>query len=277
MLSARLISFCFLFSLLISSNRAFGEAVTFFKKDFTFPRETGLKKKDLVEMRKSSVPVLPQLPESFDWRAVTPGGLSAVKNQGSCGSCYSFGTTSQLEDLLIIKSPFFSRLVLAPQEIVSCSDNYGCNGGWFNAVWDYVKKFGLPDESQFPYTASNSRCKYKTDSLVTIKDYFYIGEGDEPSVDELKRALILYGPLAVSVYAGGDFMNYGGGVLNTCSRGRDVNHLVELVAFEKDVWVVRNSWGTEYGEDGFIRMKMLDSNGLKCNRIGEHATAVILY
>lgn len=281
LLIAKIFSFIFLMSFFFNSDVSLGiENLTYTTKDYKRVFDTGLIKPDREDsQRRVQVPVMGELPESFSWTDKTPIGLAPVKDQANCGSCYSFGTLSQLEDMLRIKYPLYaSSFLLSNQAVVSCSRNSKCGGGWFTPVWDYVKEYGVPDETQFPYAARSLSCKSNINGLVKIKDYFYVGEeGKEPTIEELKQALVTYGPLSVTIYAGGAFNNYKSGILNNCSRGLRTNHIVEIVAYSGDTWIVRNSWGSDWGQEGFIQMKMLDSSGRKCNRVGEDATVIELY
>lgn len=186
-------------------------------------------------------------PASYDLRAL--GYVSSIKNQGSCGSCWSFSITKALESALLRAGR--GTFDLAEQEMVSCDDHaYGCGGGFMDDM-DYVVKHGLPTEADYPYTASNSRCK--TGKPVAAKGvrWGYVGaQGKEPTMDEIKAALVEYGVLSVTVAAGGSDWS-GGGDMKGC-RNRGVNHMVDLAGWREDgKLIVANSWGKSWGDEGF--------------------------
>lgn len=276
---AKLCNVVFLMSFFFDSH-ILAETATYTTKEYDFPRKTGLvTPEDKNDRHYVSVPVKADLPSRFDWREQVPGGLTPVRSQGNCGSCWSFAINAQLSDLYALKNPFFSRLVFAPQLSVSCdSRNSGCGGGYFHAL-DFFKTFGAVDESQFKYSASDERCASNLSPLVKIKNWFYVGASDrEPTTEELKTALLLYGPLSIEIAASSAFMNYGGGVYNNCNSMR-VNHMITLVGFDDSTqsWIVKNSWGESWGENGYGRIVYVQNrSGQKCLSVGSTAAAIIL-
>lgn len=193
------------------------------------------------------------LPAHFDWKESTT--LPAVKNQGQCGSCWAFATTEVEEALIAIQDK--TIVTLSPQELVSCDNSsYGCSGGYFSA-FDYEKQKGLTYEKDYPYKASNTRCN--TGTLAhdyRIFDWGYIGaKNRKPTVDEIKAAIYSSGPVAVTVCADNKFMNYKSGVFS--GNAKCQNHMVVLDGFDDATksWILRNSWGTSWGDKGFMKIK----------------------
>lgn len=192
-------------------------------------------------------------PASLDYR--TQGFVSQIKNQGSCGSCWAFAITKTLESARLKAG--LSELNLGEQEMVSCDDAaYGCSGGMMSDA-DYIVKRGLPLESDYPYTASDSRCKSTLPAVADkAKSWAYIGqEGRAPTVQELKDALDAYGPLFVTVSAGGSDWDGSAIHMSRC-RNSGTNHMVTLVGYnENNEFIIGNSWGADWAENGFAYAK----------------------
>jgi C1A family cysteine protease/outer membrane lipoprotein-sorting protein len=206
------------------------------------------------------------LPDSFDWREVA-GGLPPIKNQGSCGSCWAFGTVAPLECNIKIKDGILEDL--SEQWLVSCNvDGYSCSGGWW--CHEYFKLDGNKEdpcgdsgavlEEFFPYTASNEPCDCPYPHDYFIEDWAYVGNPyGVATVEQIKQAIYQYGPVSVAVCVNSAFHSYSGGVFSgpTC---HSINHAVALVGWddnqgEEGVWFLRNSWGTGWGEDGYMRIE----------------------
>ncbi len=192
-------------------------------------------------------------PSKIDLRE--SNAVSAIKDQGSCGSCWSFAITKALESARLKAG--LPELDLGEQEMVSCDkEAYGCSGGFMSSA-DYIVKRGLPLESDYQYSGSDSRCKA---TLPPVADkaisWAYVGaSGRKPTVDELKAAIATYGTLFVTVAAGG--ADWGGSRAHMTSCGnRGTNHMVTLVGYnEQDEFIIGNSWGKNWGENGFAYAK----------------------
>jgi C1A family cysteine protease len=214
-----------------------------------------------------------QLAASFDWRNVNGQNyVSPVKNQGSCGSCWAFGTVAPLEAKLLISGGGLADL--SEQYLVSCNNNgWSCNGGWWAHDYHYNKKAsgeleaGSVLESIFPYTASSSACNPPHDHYQKIESWKFVGSSfGVPSVEAIKTAIATYGPVAAAVCVGSAFSSYHSGIFSTdeknvCKTGQ-VNHAVVLVGWDDatDSWIMKNSWGTGWGEAGYMRIKRNVSN-----------------
>ena len=214
-----------------------------------------------------------QLSTSFDWRTVNGQNyVSPVKNQGPCGSCWAFGTVAPLEAKLLISGGGLADL--SEQYLVSCNNNgWSCNGGWWAHDYHYNKKVsgeleaGSVLESNFSYTASDSACNPPHAHYQKIEDWKFVGSSfGVPSVEALKNAIATYGPVAAAVCVGSAFTGYHSGIFSTdekyvCKTGQ-VNHAVVLVGWDDatDTWIMKNSWGTGWGESGYMRIKRNISN-----------------
>ncbi|XP_064168196.1 pro-cathepsin H [Anguilla rostrata] len=200
-------------------------------------------------------------PDSVDWREkgnyVTP-----VKYQGACGSCWSFSTTGCLESATAIASG--KLLLLSEQQLVDCAQafkNKGCNGGLPSQAFEYIKyNKGLMTEDTYPYTARESTCKFHPDlAAAFVKDVINITMFDEMGmVDAVARL----NPISVAYEVVDDFMHYKDGVYSstTCRNTTDkVNHAVLAVGYGSQdgtpYWIVKNSWGTTWGKQGYFLME----------------------
>jgi len=210
------------------------------------------------------------LPASFDWRTEI-GGLPVVKNQGGCGSCWAFSTVGPLECNIYIKDGH--EVDLSEQWLLNCnSDGWDCTGGWYAHNYHQFKTdpcggTGAVYEDDLPYQASVGSCSCPYDHQYVIESWAYIGsEYGIPSVDAMKQAIMDYGPISVALHANDALQAYGGGIFNGCDESGEINHAVVLVGWDDSqgtagVWLMRNSWGTGWGEDGgYARMEYGCSN-----------------
>jgi cathepsin L len=210
---------------------------------------------------RSSLKVGAPLPPSIDWR--TKNVISPVKNQGGCGSCWAFGSTEQVESYVALSGAALP--ILSPQELVSCDKNPqhcggtgGCEGSIPELAFDYVKQSGLALEKDYPYLGRDSPCNttQASKSAASITGYVKLVQND---YDSVMTALATIGPLAVNVWAM-PFQSYRSGVFNGCNykMNMDIDHVMQLVGYGtdagKDYWIVRNSWGSSWGENGYIRL-----------------------
>jgi len=198
------------------------------------------------------------LPDSVDWRK--KGVVTPVKNQGGCGSCWAFSTAETAESHLAIATG--KLLTLSEQQLVACAPNPdqcggtgGCEGSIQPLGFKYIEGAGLALESEYPYQGVDTQC----DATRTAKKAMTIsGQVDLPTNNytALIQAVANVGPVAISVDASA-WQLYGGGVFDgTC--GADIDHAVQAVGYGtdngKDYWLVRNSWGSGWGEEGYIRI-----------------------
>ncbi|XP_001363345.2 dipeptidyl peptidase 1 [Monodelphis domestica] len=210
------------------------------------------------------------LPSSWDWRNVNGVNyVSPVRNQASCGSCYAFASMAMLEARIRILTNNSKTPVLSTQQIVSCSEySQGCDGGFpYLIAGKYVQDFGVVEENCFPYLGHDSPCSPKNCTRYYVSDYHYVG-GFYGACNEalMKLELVENGPMAVAFEVYNDFIHYQKGVYHHTGL-RDsfnpfeiTNHAVLLVGYGTDektgehYWIVKNSWGSYWGEDGYFRI-----------------------
>ncbi|KAK4284770.1 hypothetical protein QN277_001553 [Acacia crassicarpa] len=219
----------------------------------------------------NKAPTLPtdDLPSDFDWR--DHGAVTSVKNQGSCGSCWSFSATGALEGAHFLST---GELVsLSEQQLVDCdhecdpeeprSCDSGCNGGLMNSAFEYaLKAGGVMREEDYPYTGTDrGACKFDKSKIAASVANFSVVSLDE---DQIAANLVKNGPLAVAINA--VFMQtYIGGVSCPYICSRRLDHGVLLVGYgssgyapirmkEKQYWIIKNSWGENWGENGYYKI-----------------------
>jgi len=194
------------------------------------------------------------LPSSFDWR--DKGAVTSVKNQGQCGSCWSFATVASIEGAAVLTGhPLVS---LSEQELVDCdSVDQGCNGGLPSNAYKYLleQKMGLEKYDDYSYSGSAGSCKAdKGKELVFLSGWQPIPQNE----DLIAAALMKYGPLAIGLNAMWMQM-YTGGISDPwLCNPKSLDHGVTLVAFGeedgKPFWSIKNSWGPGWGEKGYYRL-----------------------
>jgi len=206
------------------------------------------------------------LPTSFDWRS--KGAVSHVKNQGQCGSCWSFSTTGSTEGCHYIQEKAPKKMVsLSEQNLMDCSTsqgNQGCDGGLMTQAMDYIiQNGGIDTENSYPYTAEDGTCNYNpSNSGATLKSYVNVNQGDENDL----QAKVAIGPTSVAIDASqSSFQFYTSGVYYEpdCSSTQ-LDHGVLAVGWGvssgSDYWIVKNSWGTDWGQAGYIWMSRNKQN-----------------
>ncbi|KAK4274664.1 hypothetical protein QN277_017855 [Acacia crassicarpa] len=197
-----------------------------------------------------------KLPEYVDWRK--EGAVVQVKDQGSCGSCWAFSTVAAVEG--INKLVTGDLISLSEQELVDCDTKYneGCNGGLMDYAFQFIiNNGGIDTEEDYPYHAVDGQCDHyrKNAKVVTIDGYEDVPANDEKA---LKKA-VANQPVSVAIEAGGrEFQLYVSGVF-TGRCGTALDHGVAAVGYGTengvDYWIVKNSWGSSWGEEGYIRME----------------------
>ena len=199
---------------------------------------------------KNSDPV----PDSIDW--VARGAVTDPKNQGQCGSCWSFSTTGAVEGAYQIASG--DLISLSEQDLVDCNtkDDNGCSGGLMDNAFQFiVQNGGICSEAEYPYKATQGTCQQSCKKVVTITGYEDVPKQDEKSL----QAAAAKGPVSIAIEADQlPFQFYKGGVFDNKACGTNLDHGVLLVGYGsdsgQDYWKVKNSWGSQWGEGGYIRM-----------------------
>lgn len=194
------------------------------------------------------------LPDSIDW--VAAGKVSQVKDQGSCGSCWTFSTTGSIESAVKIKED--RDIILSEQQIIDCSVSYGnngCSGGLVEYAYHYLTEHELETEAQYPYKASNHKCTAKAQSGdIELTDFSEVARFDPV---QLAQAL-QKGPVSVGVDASDWGIRYYKSGIITKNCGTSIDHAVLLVGYGTDngvdYWTIKNSWGADWGEKGYFRI-----------------------
>ncbi|XP_061573544.1 cathepsin S-like [Cololabis saira] len=197
------------------------------------------------------------IPDTLDLRE--KGYVTQVKMQGACGSCWAFSAAGALEGQL---AKVRGKLVdLSPQNLVDCSTkygNHGCNGGFMHQAFKYViDNQGIDSEAAYPYAGRDQDCRYRAVyRAANCSSYRFLPQGDEGA---LKAALATVGPISVAIDARRPrFAFYRSGVYDDSSCTQKVNHGVLAVGYGtlngQDYWLVKNSWGSRFGDQGYIRM-----------------------
>jgi C1A family cysteine protease len=203
---------------------------------------------------------LPQVvaPGTFDWEPT--GKVTPVKNQEQCGSCWAFSVTENIESVYMIAKGLTNANFkpLAPQQIVDCDKrDGGCNGGNPPTAYEYVIGAGGQDtEATYPYHAVNQACQFKeADVEAKISSWKYVGRGNEA---DMVTGVATVSPLSICVDAQA-WQHYSGGIMKAAQCGTSLDHCVQIVAYDTTsatpYWNVRNSWGADWGEKGFIRLE----------------------
>lgn len=205
------------------------------------------------------------LPASVDWR--TKGVVNAVRDQGQCGSCWAFATTANAESVWAISSG--KLLDLSEEYLVDCATgvgyfNLGCNGGQPDSALKYMINNGQCTEASYPYTAGTTKtagsCQKCTSASVSFSSCSDVAPNNQVAL----AAAVAKQPVVIAIEADTRyFQSYSGGILDSTSCGTNLDHAVEIVGYgtEKgtDYWIVRNSWGSSWGEQGYVRIKKTSS------------------
>lgn len=204
--------------------------------------------------REQNHPVnVEDIPDSIDWRA--KGAVTDVKNQGSCGSCWSFSATGSMEGRNQIKTG--NLVSLSEQQLVDCSKsegNMGCNGGLMDYAFKFAEGTAMETEAQYPYTGRGGNCDTSKKGDLTVTNFTDVAQ---KSPSALASALA-DGPVSVAIDASSfRFQLYHSGIMKS-HCGTSLDHGVLAVGYgtEKgvDYWIVKNSWGERWGEKGYFRM-----------------------
>ncbi|KAM0943997.1 putative fruit bromelain [Dioscorea sansibarensis] len=201
---------------------------------------------------------IPAVPESVDWR--TKGAVTHVKDQGQCGSCWAFSAVAAIEG--VTKLSTGSLISLSEQEIVDCDvygEDNGCNGGWPDGAFKFViQNGGLTTETNYPYRATQGSCNSQKEASIAAQ---INGFEDVPTNNEAALLnAVANQPVTVVIDAGGSaFQFYSSGVF-TGNCGTELDHAVVAVGYGQDsdgtkYWLVKNSWGESWGENGYVKME----------------------
>nr|ABX74953.1 cysteine protease [Leishmania panamensis] len=197
-------------------------------------------------------------PAAVDWRQM--GAVTPVNDQGACGSCWAFSAIGNIESQWYVTT--HSLITLSEQELVSCDDvDEGCNGGLMLQAFDWLlnnKNGAVYTGASYPYVSGNGSVPECSESSELVVGAYIDGHVTiESNEDTMAAWLAVNGPIAIAVDASA-FMSYTGGILTSCD-GRQLNHGVLLVGYnmtgEVPYWLIKNSWGENWGEKGYVRVR----------------------
>lgn len=208
-----------------------------------------------------------EVPTEFDSRTEWPGKVHAVRDQGSCGSCWAFGATEALSDRFFIEKG--TDVVLSPQHLVSCDkSNFGCNGGYLDKAWNFMHKTGVVTDECYPYTSGTTgedgtcsdHCTSESDDEF---DMFHSASPTMTSnVAKTQQAIMRDGPVEAAFTVYQDFMSYKGGIYKHTTGSMLGGHAIKAIGWGEEngtpYWIMVNSWGESWGEQGLFRIAMGD-------------------
>jgi len=206
--------------------------------------------------------------DAVDWR--DQGAVNPIKDQGQCGSCWAFSTVQAAESANFLKSG--TLYSFSEQNLVDCVTSCnGCNGGLMEPAYDYIisnQNGQFESEEDYPYVAQDQNCQWDpSKGIGSVTGYVEVSSGSE---DDLAAKVSSMGPAAIAIDASNwSFQLYSSGIYDepSCSSW-NLDHAVGCIGYGSEggvnYWIVRNSWGTSWGENGYIRM-VKDKN----NQCGE--------
>lgn len=195
------------------------------------------------------------IPSSWDWR--TSGVVAPIQNQKNCGSCWAFSTICAIEQKIALKNNQFYKL--SEQQLVDCDTrNFGCNGGYMERAYQYVRNNRITTNQSYPYEAEQGTCKRSLNPLFRIRGYGLVrSTASMSTVQQLAKEHVL----VIGIHTNRHFQFYQSGIFNgPCANS--LNHAVNIVGYTPTFWIIRNSWGTNWGEQGYMRLDR--TNGWIC-------------
>ena len=218
-----------------------------------------------VSLSRNCLPYNPtgaSTPISLDWRK--NGKVTDVKDQGQCGSCWSFSATGAMEGAWAITTD--NLVSLSEQQLVDCSStieygNHGCNGGLMDGAFNYAIKNGMCSESEYTYNAKQGECQSCLEPAVSITACYDVPPNDQIALTEA----VANGPVSVAIEADTrTFQLYSSGVITSDACGTNLDHGVLVVGYGDETnipyWLVKNSWGPSWGEQGYVKIQRSSSS-----------------
>jgi C1A family cysteine protease len=233
----------------------------------------------------------PPSPDASTFSWVSSGKVTPIKYQGQCGSCWAFTSAAVVEANFLIRKNM--NLDLSEQQFLDCAEvdqpvyrggqmvtikqhAGSCQGGWYGPVFEYLKTNSAALEAKIPYKSEESTCIAAGTNMYKIAAWGYVKpDAGIPSVKQMKEALCKYGPIAACIKVTTAFQAYKSGIFDEfadCNGERDINHAITIVGWDdsKESYLIKNSWGTGWGDNGYIWVKY------GCNNIGYGAAWVLV-
>eukprot|EP01132_Coremiostelium_polycephalum_P002426 gene2426-2996_t len=225
------------------------------------------------------------IPTEFDSRTEFPGCVHEIRDQGHCGSCWAFAASGVLQDRLCIASNGAINVTLSPQSLVSCDNrmNLGCRGGYPDEAWKYIVNTGIPTEECYPYISGDTKSSGVCQKTCSDKSSMRMFKGKVGTIQnlhserEIQLAILQHGPVEGTFMVYQDFMAYKSGVYSRSpTAARLDGHAIRIVgwghdqASGKNYWIIANSWGPTWGENGYVRFE----RGINSCGIERDASAV---
>lgn len=201
--------------------------------------------------------------EEFDFRQEYPECVLGVRNEEACGASYAISTADALGNRFCMHSEGRMTTKLSAQDIVSCdTDDYGCDGGEMLNVWAYVTAVGIVSDTCFPFKSEHGEvkpCITECEDGTEWKKYKAADYLFAHNIQQMKDFLVERGPLMSYFTVYEDFMNYKGGIYEHVSGEEQGGRYVSIIGFGNEglvhFWICQNSWGPEWGESGYFRIK----------------------
>jgi cathepsin B len=249
-------------------------------------RFQGLKIKDIkrlcgtaitgaAELPIKEVDIPAALPATFDARTQWPDCIGAIRDQGHCGSCWAFGAVEALSDRFCIQSKGQNKVILAAQDPTSCdASNEGCNGGFLAAVWKYMSSTGVVSEGCYPYEMGtchhpgcselptpkcNKSCSIASLNFAADKHHAASAYSIARNITAIAAEIMTNGPVEAAFTVYEDFNNYMSGVYHHVTGSAEGGHAIKIIGWGTesgtDYWLVANSWNTDWGDQGFFKIR----------------------